>query len=163
MEWQLQSLSRHCAVCNEPLRAGDRVVCIVFKRTGADIERADIREENLEKFTLPGIELGRWSRVVKERSEEEREARIQLLATREEFFLSLYNSPEDPTGDKAVLKQLTALMLERKRILRSLGKPANGIQRYLHTRTKDEYDVPADDLQLEQLSAVQNALEVLVA
>jgi hypothetical protein len=163
MEWQLQSLSRHCAVSDQPLRTGDRVVSIVFKRQGADIERADVLETNLEKFVLPGLELGRWAREVKDRADEEREARIQLLATREEFFLSLFNSPEDPSGDKAVLKQLTALILERKRILRSLGAPANDIQRYLHVRTRDEYDVPMGELQPAQVAAVQNALEVLVA
>jgi hypothetical protein len=161
-DWQFKPISRHCAVTNTPLRIGDRVVCVVFKPQGADIERADILADNIAQFATNGIELGRWNREVKSRSEEEREARIQLLATREEFFISLFSDPQDPSGDKAVLKQLTALILERKRILRPLGKPAGGVQRYLHVRTRDEYDVPADDLSPEKIARVQNALEVLV-
>jgi hypothetical protein len=162
MEWQFKPLSRRCAVCNEPLKSGDKVVCVVFKPQGAEIERADMLAERAGEFQPNGIELGRWTREVKDHAEEEREARLQLLATREEFFLSLFANADDPDGTKAVLKQLLALMLERKRIIRALGRPVNGVQRYLHVRTRDEYDVPANDFAPEQLVAIQPVLETLV-
>ncbi|MDR3229272.1 MAG: hypothetical protein LBT53_07680 [Puniceicoccales bacterium] len=162
MEWQFKPLSRRCAVSGEPLKVGDHVVCLVFKPEGADISRADILAANAEGFLPGGIELGRWMREVKDSAAEEREARLQLMASREEFFLSLFTADSDPTGDKAVLKQLLALMLERKRVLRALGKPANNIQRYLHVRTRDEYEVPTDELQPAQLVAIQPVLETLV-
>ena len=162
MEWQVKPISRRCFVSDAPLRAGDKVVCIICKPVDAEIERADILAENIGQFQGNGIELGRWTREVKERAEEDREARLQLLATREEFFLSLFTESEDPSGDKAVLKQLLALLLERKRILRPIGKPSNNIQHYLHVRTRDEYDVPMDELQPEQVARIQPALETLV-
>jgi len=162
-QWQFSPISRRCAVSGAPLKAGDRVVCVIYKPQGAEIARADILAENAGGFAPDGIELGRWTREVKSHAEEEREARRQLLATREEFFLSLFaGGAADPTGDKGVLKQLLALMLERKRVLRPVGRPAGGVQRYLHTRTRDEYDVPAGDFLPEQLAAVQPVLETLV-
>lgn len=163
MEWQVKPISRRCAVSDEPLKVGDRVICVIYKPEGAPLERADMLEAHFEKFQPAGIELGRWTREVKDRAEEEREARLQLLATREEFFLSLFADDTDPTGEKAVLKQLLALLLERKRILRALGKPAGNIQRYLHVRTRDEFDVPTDEFQPEQIAQIQPALEALVA
>jgi hypothetical protein len=162
MEWQFKPISRRCAVGGEPLKIGDRVVCVVFKPQGAEIERADILADKASEFRPNGIELGRWTREVKDHAEEEREARLQLMASREEFFLSLFSVDDDPDGTKRVLKQLLALMLERKRVLRRLGNPANGTQRYLHVRSRDEYDVPTDDLQPEKIAAVMAVLETLV-
>lgn len=163
MDWQVKPIARRCAVSGESFKVGDRVVCVVYKPEGLPIERVDVLAGHFAQYTLPGMELGRWVREVKERAEEEREARLQLLATREEFFLSLYAEAEDPSGDKAVLKQLLALLLERKRVLRALGKPSGGVQRYLHVRTRDEFEVPAGELLAEDVARVQSALEMLVA
>ncbi|MDR2430375.1 MAG: hypothetical protein LBD14_05770 [Puniceicoccales bacterium] len=147
----------------ESFKTGDRVVCVVYKPEGLPIDRVDVLAEHFARHALAGVELGRWVREVKERAEEEREARLQLLATREEFFLSLYADAEDPSGEKAVLKQLLALLLERKRVLRALGRPSGGVQRYLHVRTREEFDVPAGELVPEEVARVQSALEMLVA
>lgn len=162
-EWQVQPLSRRCAVSGDPLNPGDRVVCVVVKPVGAEIARFDVTEERLSEFKPEGIVLGRWARVVKDRQDEDRETRLRLLATREEFFLSLFADEADPDGDKAVLKQLLALLLERRRVIRPVGAPVAGVQRYKHMRTGDEYAVPVGDISPEQVARVQNALEVLVA
>ncbi len=162
-EWQVQPISRRCAVSNDALKPGDLVACVVVKPVGAEIARFDVLESRLAEFSPAGIVLGRWSRQVKDRQDEDRDTRLRLLATREEFFLSLFADESDPEGDKAVLKQLLALLLERRRILRPLGSPAAGFQRYRHTRTGDEYSVPTGDISPEQVARVQNALEVLVA
>lgn len=162
-EWQVQPLSRRCAVSGEPLNPGDRVVCVVVKPLGAEITRFDVSEARLAEFNPEGIVLGKWARVIKDRQDEDKETRLRLLATREEFFLSLFSDAMDPDGDKAVLKQLLALLLERKRILRAVGPASAGMQRYRHVRSGDEYAVPVGDISPEQVARVQNALEVLVA
>ena len=162
-EWQVQPLSRKCAVTGEPLKPGDHVVCVVVKPVGAEIARLDVAEERLAEFKPDGIVLGRWKRDVKERDDEDRETRRRLLATREEFFISLFSDPSDPEGDKAVLKQLLALLLERKRVIRAVGAPVGAIQLYRHVRSGEEYAVPVGDISPEQVARVQNALEVLVA
>lgn len=162
MEWQVKSISRQCAVSGNPLKVGDRVTCIIFKPENLPVERADMLEAFAGEFKTGGVELGRWTREVKDGANEEREARLQLLATREEFFLSLFADDADPTGDKAVLKQLLALLLERKRIVRALGAPKNNMRRYKHIRTQTEYLVPTGEFLPEQIARIQPALETLV-
>lgn len=162
-EWQVKPLSRRCAVSGETLPTGARVVCIVVKPTGREIERIDVAETRVTEFKPDGIELGRWTRVIKDKPDEDRETRARLLATREEFFLSLFDSEDDPDGDKAVLKQLLALLLERRRILRPIGRPAGGVQRYKHPASERELIVPAGEISPEQVARIQSTLEILVA
>jgi hypothetical protein len=85
-----------------------------------------------------------------------------LLASREEFFLSLYDDAADPSGDKAVLKHILAMLLERKRIIRAMGPADKGLIPYQHTASKQTFLVPALDLQPSHLLQVGTALEMLV-
>lgn len=147
----------------EPLQPGDRVVCVVVKPVGREIERHDIAAAREEEFKADGLVLGRWSRVIRDRPDEEREVRARLLASREEFFLSLFADPADPEGDKAVLKQLLALLLERRRVLRPQGPPSDGAMRYRHVASGAEYLVPDEELSPDRVARVRDALESLVA
>jgi len=162
MEWQVKPISRRCAVSDQPFVAGNRVVCVIYKPENAPLERADVLAENFEKLKLNGVEIGRWTRVVKDANAEEREAQQQLLATREEFFLSLFADESDTSSEKKLLKQLLALLLERKRILRAIGRPEGSLQRYLHVRTKDEFFVPTDVFLPEEIAQIQPVLETLL-
>jgi hypothetical protein len=107
--------------------------------------------------------LGRWNREVKERGEEEKALRAQLLASREEFFLSLFEDPSDPAGEKAILKHILALLLERRRLIKPAGPAAGGAIPYLHVRTQQVLQVPAVDLQPEDILRVQSTLDLLIA
>lgn len=163
-EWQVKPLSRRCAVSGETLHAGDRVVCVVVKPVGREIERLDVAQDRLAEFKPDGLVLGRWSRIIKDKpDEEDREVRARLLASREEFFLSLFDTTDDPDGDKAVLKQLLALLLERRRILRPIGAPVAGLQRYRHQRSESEFAVPVDEISPAQAARIQYTLEALLA
>ena len=162
MDWQVKPIARICAASGQELHVGDSVVCVVFKPVGGNIERADILKDHSANFTPNGLLLGRWSREVKERNEEEQAQRAQLLASREEFFLSLFDEAADPSGDKAVLKHILAMLLERKRIIRAIGTPDQGLITYVHTSSKQTYLVPALDLQPSHLLQVGTALELLV-
>lgn len=162
MDWQVKPIARTCAASGQELHVGDSVVCVVFKPLGGNIERADVLKVHSTNFTPNGLLLGRWSREVKERNEEEQAQRAQLLASREEFFLSLYDDAEDPSGDKAVLKHILAMLLERKRIIRAMGTPDKGFSTYVHTSSKQTYLVPVLDLQPSHLLQVGATLELLV-
>jgi hypothetical protein len=162
MDWQVKPIARHCAASGKELRAGDIVTCIVFKPVGGAIERVDVLREHAAGYAPEGLLLGRWTREVKERGEEEQAQRAQLLASREEFFLSLYDNEEDPSGDKAVLKHILAMLLERKRIVRALGPADQGLIPYQHVATKQTYLVPALDLQPAHLLQVGATLDLLV-
>ena len=162
MDWQVKPIARVCAASGKELRVGDLVTCVVFKPLGGNIERCDVLKEHAATFRPEGILLGRWSREVKERGEEEQAHRAQLLASREEFFLSLYEDDADPSGDKAVLKHVLAMLLERKRIIKPAGQADKGFQPYVHAATKQDYLVPVIDLQPAHLLKVGASLDLLV-
>ncbi|MGA0132929.1 MAG: hypothetical protein ACO3ND_01050 [Opitutales bacterium] len=161
MEWQVRPIARQCAASGKELRPGDMVTCVVHKPLGGMIERADVLMEHAAAYQPPGLLLGRWTREVKERGEEEQAQRAQLLASREELFLSLYEEEADPTGDRAVLKHILAMLLERRRVLRPAGPAENGSLPYLHAATKQLYQVPAIDLQPDHIRQVGASLDML--
>lgn len=165
MDWQIKPLAHKSAVSGETLNIGEKVVCFIFVDENAEIQRIDIREQETEQFPRPESILGRWTRVVKSRGEEEREAREQQMATAEDIFFSLFNvadGDEETVSERETLKQVLALMLERKRILRSQGKVKDGYQHYLHVKTKRELSVSMHELTVDQLISLQEKLEALV-
>ena len=163
MEWQVKPIARACAVTGRELVPGDLVTCIVHKPTGAPMERADVLRDHAGEFKATGLVLGRWNREVKERGEEEKALRAQLLASREEFFLSLFEDPSDPAGEKAILKHILALLLECRRLIKPSGPAEGGAIPYLHVRTQQVLQVPAVDLQPEDIQRVQATLDLLIA
>jgi hypothetical protein len=142
MEWQVKSISHTCASSGKELQVGDSVVCIVYKPLGGAIERRDVLKEYANEFKPDGLLLGRWSRQDQRTGEEEQALRAQLLASREEFFLSLFDEANDPSGDKAVLKHILAMLLERKRIVKAVGSVEQGHIPYQHHTTKQIFMVP---------------------
>ena len=162
MDWQVKPIARTCAVSGQELRVGDIVTCIVHKPTGGLIERSDVLKEKAADFQPSGLLLGKWTREVKERGEEEQAQRAQLLASREEFFLSLYEEETDPSGDKGVLKHILAMLLERKRIIKQVGVADKGLMTYVHAASKQTYLVPVLDLQPAHILQVGASLDLLV-
>jgi hypothetical protein len=163
MDWQVKPITRTCAVSGRELVPGDLVTCIVHKPTGAAMDRTDVLREHAHEFQTTGLLLGKWNREVKERGEEERAQRAQLLASREEFFLSLFDDPSDPTGEKAILKHILAFLLERRRLIKSAGPTAEGVTPYLHVRTQQIFSIPALDLRPEDIQKVSSTLDLLIA
>jgi len=163
MDWQIKPLARECAVSGQPFAIGDQVVCFLHRDEEGQLQRADVAADRVDEFPRPGAVLGRWGREVKPRGEEEKEARAQALATSEELFLSLFeeNSAE-LAADRELFKQVLALLLERKRILRAQGRPADGQQTYLHVRSKQTYIVSAQDPEPEALLRIEEELNALV-
>ncbi len=163
MDWQIKPLARECAVSGEPFEIGDEVVCFLYSDEEDQLQRADVAAANVDAFPRPEAVLGRWGREVKPRGEEEREARAQALATSEELFLSLYKEEgADVAEDRELFKQVLALMLERKRILRAQGRPENGQQTYLHVRSKETFQVQSTDPDPAALIRIQEQLNMLV-
>jgi len=162
MDWQVKPIARICAASGKELHVGDLVTCVVYKPVGGNIERCDVLRDHAAAFKPDGILLGRWTREVKERGEEEQAHRAQLLASREEFFLSLYEDDADPSGDKGVLKHILAMLLERKRIIKQVGVADQGLMTYVHAASKQTYLVPVLDLQPAHILQVGTSLDLLV-
>ncbi len=164
MDWQIKPVGRESTLSGSVFEIGETIVCFIFLNQEGDIERADVRAGEVDTFPRPESILGRWQREVKPKGEEEREARKQALASAEELFISLYEMDESPgtTGDERdALKQMLALMLERKRVLRSVEGERGPTREYLHIRTRSTYNVPFRDLQPDLLLRVRELLETL--
>jgi hypothetical protein len=164
VEWQLQPLARKSSASGALFEPGDRIVCFLIKSPSGDFFRADVRSDEAETYSPEGQVLGRWTRELKDSEDTEKASARQALQSSEELFLSLFDESlsEEAAHERDSLKQVLALMLERKRVLRSLGRPVGGAQQYLHVRTKKEYTVPLRELSAAELVAVHDQLAQVI-
>ena len=170
MDWHIRPLSRESTVSSAPFEVGERIICFLFRNDAGELERADVKADEVATFLQPNSILGRWERVVKDSHDEEREARQQVLASSEELFLSLFQKDSSDPSDAEVesdpdveaLKQVLSLMLERKRILKPVGQLDAGYQLYRHPKSGMECRVSTADLAAEQLLRIQESLNTLV-
>lgn len=160
MEWQIKTIARKSAHSEVPFNPGDRVVCIIFKDEAAgEVGRVDLLQSEQEAYQPAGEVLGRWNRIVKHPDEEGVSAK-ETVASAEDLFCSLYESDavEEDASVRA-LKHILALMLERKRVLRAIGRrQAEGTQTYLHVKQKKNFDVPVVDVSPELMLSIQDTI-----
>lgn len=162
MEWQIKPLGRESALSGAAFEVGETIICFIHLDESGDIQRADIRASEVEAFPRPESILGRWQREVKPKGEGEREARKQTLASAEELFISLYAAEDSGmvVDERDALKQMLALMLERKRVLRPLSQSGE-TRDYLHVRTRENFNVPFRDIEPGLLLRVREILHSL--
>ncbi len=165
MDWQIRGIAGKSAVSGEAFSPGDRVVCVIFKEPESpEIGRADLLLEELEGYGVPGPVIGRWNRVIKA-PDEAGEAGRETVASAEDFFLSLFadeasvDAEPGASAERDALKHLLSLMLERKRILRVDGtRQRAGMQRYIHVKRKQSFDVPIVAISPELVLNIQDTL-----
>lgn len=165
MDLQLRPLARVSAVSGAPFELGESVVCYLYRDADGQLTRDDMRLEEEAGYTPPNQVMARWTREVKSAGEEEREARRQVLETAEDLFVALCEEgekEEQGSGDRDALKQILALMLERKRLLRPLSRRGSAQIRYLHVRSQKEYSVQSKDLTVEEAVRIQQDLQQFV-
>lgn len=158
MEWSFRPLTKRCAATGTSFSDGDEVVSLIFKPEQGELERYDVLASNISAFSPEGTLLGQWKRIFAQ-NPDSAVAQKQLLANLEEFFESLFTSAQTFEGD--LLKQLLALLLERRRVIRALGKPANGVQTFLNVRSREEFLVPIFAFSPEDVARVSDVMEML--
>ena len=123
------------------------------------MSRADVLPDEVDTFEIPGKILGRWIRVVKDPNDQSTNVR-ETVASAENFFLSLYEHNQNSAQEETdALKHLLALILERKRVVRALGKRQTvGIQPYMHVKTKQLIDVPIIEISTDLMLKIQDTL-----
>lgn len=164
MELNLQPLSTTCFVSGQPFTEGARVASFLVRDPQApEILRYDLLETSIADFQPGnGTVVCRWVHPYKPRKGGENPDRALKLTT-ENLFLTLADPAAETTPENTRLVLFLALMLERKRILRPRGRTADGTKnRYEHVRTKQVYELPADELSPEFFVQVQEQLSVLV-
>ena len=164
MEWQIKTISRKSSRSGEPFAPGDVAVSLIYlDAEEGGVTRADLHESELDEFGLPGELLGRWRRVIKDPDEETMQAG-DTLASAEDFFFSLFENETDaPAEERDMLKHLLALMLERKRVLRAVGRRrGEDALTYLHVKSKTELTVPIRNMSRELMLKIEDTLGDLV-
>ncbi len=164
MELNLQPLATVCCVSGQPFADGVRVASYLVRDPQTpDILRYDLLETALADFRPPsGTVVCRWVHPYKARKSGDNPERALRLTT-ENLFLTLADPATEPTPENTRLLLFLALMLERKRILRPRGRTDDGSKnRYEHARTKQIFELPADELTPEFFIQVQEQLSLLV-
>lgn len=167
MEISLQSLSPRCHVTSREFTPGDRVASYLVRLTSAaagqpDITRADVLADHETDYRPPGPIACRWLHVVKARKAGDNPERT-LKLTAETLFLTLADPSTEPSVENERLLQVLALMLERKRVLRSRGATPDGLaQLYEHTKNKTVHQVAAGELSPDFFLSIQDQLAALV-
>ncbi len=164
LEWQIKPLSKKSAVSEREIKPGDTVVCAVFVDDIGNLDRMDFLKDEFRADSINGRLVGRWERIVAENPEaDERAARRMALASSEDFFISLYDDAvEIDSADVDVIKQMLALLLERKRILRPLGRPSGGLQKYIHAQSGREFIVPQRNVDEALVVKIQSQLGSII-
>ncbi len=159
IDWQVKSLSKHSEFSGRKFQSGQRIVSFLFKNEEGDLGRADVLDEEREDFRPPGAVLGWWGRRLR-KDLDESEANREAVASTEEFFLSLYDDRAGDIEESAVLKYLFAIMLERKRILKPVGRAMPGEpQTYLMRKSGRKFDVPIVDVTAQSVMRIEEQLK----
>lgn len=161
MNWHFKGIARTSTLSESVFSDGEQVVCLIYKDENGGIGRADIRPKEVDRFELPGELLGRWRHVVKH-SEGAQPTVREKVASAEDLFFSLYESSNGANNNSLetdALKYLLALMLERKRVVCVQGeRQQTGIQSYLHTKTKQMFNVPIVDISADLMIRIQESI-----
>jgi len=164
LEWQIKPLAKKSALSDREFKPGDVAVCAVFFDEFGALDRLDSHKDEFDDSKIRGKVIGKWERVVSADPEgDERAARRMSLAGSEDFFLSLFDENSAVVSDEVdVIKQMLALLLERKRVLKSIGRPRGGFQKYLHPQTGREFEVPQKSVDEELVLKIQSRLGSII-
>lgn len=162
MEWQVRPISKVCGATGEVFEPGESITCFVFLDINGDLQRLDIKESCLNKLKTQMKILGRWNCIFKKAEDEEKENLKNTINTAEAVFLSLYEETKEESQDKELLKQILALMLERKRILKRIKPFSQSIQTYIHNPSKKTYEVSMQNFDQERFNKLRTQLNDII-
>ena len=164
-EWNVQSGARKSTISEKPFADGDPVRSLLCINAEGVLLRHDLGEE--EEWNSEGVKvLAQWMRVFRHDTSEQEQKKEALQST-EEVFLQMVESLQtreeaDHTEDEMALVYLMALFLERKRVLRPLGRPdENNRQIYRHIGRKEEISVQTTTFDPQTLIRLSDQLEAI--
>jgi len=162
MELNLEPLATACVVSGQPFVEGDRVLSYLIRKPDQTVVRADVLAAHVANYGPPGTVVCRWAHIFKPRVQGENADRA-LKLTAETLFLTLVDPLTEPTPENLRMLQFLALMLERKKLLKPKGlTPDRQRTIYEHAKTKQRFELSADDLDPAFFLQIQQQLGVLV-
>jgi hypothetical protein len=162
MELTLHPIATKCFVSSRDFAEGERVVSYLVREANGEVARRDLLESEDGRFMPPAFVYCRWVTAYKPRRADDDTAR-QLKLTAENLFLTLAAPEADRSEANTPLLQFLALMLERKKLIKLIGRTEDGLRHiYEHRATHQHYEVPVGDLNVEFFQRIQEHLGVLV-
>jgi hypothetical protein len=174
MDLPLHPLALNCCVSGRAFAEGDRVVSYLVRETDGAVARRDLLEpedppplllgsgEASGKMMPPAFVYCRWVTAFKPRAADENRDRT-LKLTAENLFLTLADPAAERSEANTPLLQFLALMLERKRLIKTRGRTEDGARViYEHMGSHQLYEVPAGTLDDAFFVRIQEHLGVLV-
>lgn len=162
MELTLHPIATKCFVSGREFAENDRVVSYLVREATGEVARRDLLETEDGRFMPPAFVYCRWVVAFKHRKAEEDSAR-NLKLTAENLFLTLAAPEADKSETNTPLLQFLALMLERKKLIKLVGRSEDGLRHiYEHRASHLPYEVPVGDLNVEFFQKIQEHLGVLV-
>lgn len=165
-EWSLQSGSRKSTGSEKPFTDGQQVRSILVVAEKEGLLRLDFHPD--EEFDAgESRPVAQWLRTFRS-NEAEREVAREAVATADELLEQLMSEEEgDEDAQRAeareVLCFLLALHLERKRVLRPVGRVGkDGVQVYRHPKKDREYRVPSVELRAELIRQIEDQLDFML-
>lgn len=169
MDLSIRRVAKSSSLSGESFAEGELVESFLYRNSENVLERADLRASEVEHWPVPDGLLCRWRHRVRSVALSDSEARRQSVASAEEMFLAMVDAqtsdqaPVDPSvehaQDPAVLLNLLALLLERKRVL----KPVAGrLGRYYYGSEKRIIEVLRVDLEPLKIVPLLEELEALL-
>ncbi|MGE9290503.1 MAG: hypothetical protein ACQKBT_05915 [Puniceicoccales bacterium] len=168
-EWSLQSGSRKSTKSEQPFNDGQQVrsvLCVVEKE---GLVRLDFDPD--EEFQLGEARpIAQWIRTFRS-NEAEKEIAREAVETADDLFDQMMNASTeegeepDPERDEVreVLCFILALHLERKRVLRPLGRIAvDGTQSYRHPKKDREYTVKGVIVRPDLIQKIEDQLDFVL-
>ncbi len=171
-EWNLQGASRRSAVSDRPFSDGQQVRSVLCLSGEEGLIRLDFGlDEPLDLGEARPV--AQWVRTYRS-NEAEKAGEREAVRTVEELFVQMVEDEQgadDParSADSATarirdaLRFLLALHLERKRVLRPLGRIGeDGSQTYRHPKRDTEYRVPAVVVEEDLRHSLEEQLSLVV-
>lgn len=173
-EWNLQGGLRRSSSSETPFSDGQSVRSVLCLSDESGLERLDFSLE--EEIDLGGRRpVAQWVRVFRS-NEAEQAVEREAVETVEELFVQLIEGEDPPAADgddpadeseaeavRSALKFLLALHLERKRILRPLGRLSpDGSQLYRHARRDREYRIFPAEVGVGLVRKIEEQLDLVL-
>ena len=162
MELNLHPIATKCFVSGRDFAENDRIACYLAREASGEVIRRDLLELEDGRFMPPAFIYCRWVVAFKQRKAGGNPA-LTLKLTADNLFLTLADPANEPNATNTPLLQFLALMLERKKLIKSRGISEDGQRQiYEHMATHQLYEVPLGDLNVDFFQKIQEHLGVLV-
>ena len=125
--------------------------------------RADVLEEHSKVFAPKGKVLAKWKRIISEPEADPEKARNRSLIEAAESLFVEMQMHQEPSHEQIEILYLVAIMLERKRRIKAVGKTTEGATIYYHPKNQSHHTIARVHLDTDQMTTLAEKLDTLLS